>query len=57
MLQALFYAWERRLASVSTNRTVRPFEWGLDWMPSNGHQTLAADVDDAPATLNQWVRR
>ncbi|MEO7141866.1 MAG: abhydrolase domain-containing 18 [Bryobacteraceae bacterium] len=38
--------WERRLACHSTNRVVRPFEWGLDWtagwpcaqrMPRNGH--------------------
>ena len=24
-------AWERKLAFRSTNRVVRPFEWGLDW--------------------------
>ena len=43
-----FHAWERRLASVDTNRVVRPFEWGLDWMeldqtpaiPSSAHQGL-----------------
>jgi hypothetical protein len=23
--------WEDRLCSVSTNRVVRPFDWGLDW--------------------------
>ena len=33
MLQALFHAWERRLASTTKDRIVRPFEWGLDWMP------------------------
>ena len=27
-----FHVWERRLASVDTNRIVRPFEWGLDWL-------------------------
>ncbi len=37
MLQAFFHAWERRLADVTTDRVVRPFEWGLDWIPSNGH--------------------
>jgi hypothetical protein len=52
MLQALFHAWERRLASISTNRTVRPFEWGLDWIPSNGHPRPAAD---ASAILDEWV--
>ena len=34
MLEALFHAWERRLASVTTDRVVRPFEWGLDWIPA-----------------------
>ena len=32
MLQSLFHAWERRLASVPTDRVVRPFEWGVDWL-------------------------
>lgn len=36
MLQPFFHAWERRLASVTTDRVVRPFEWGLDWLPTNG---------------------
>ena len=36
MLQAFFHAWERQLASVSKDRVVRPFEWGLDWIPANG---------------------
>lgn len=37
MIASLFHAWERRLASVTTNRVVRPFEWGLDWITTNGH--------------------
>ncbi|MGH9410746.1 MAG: dienelactone hydrolase family protein [Vicinamibacterales bacterium] len=32
MLTRVFHQWERRLASVSTDRVVRPFEWGLDWL-------------------------
>jgi hypothetical protein len=27
-----FHEWERRLASGAVGRTVRPFEWGLDWI-------------------------
>jgi hypothetical protein len=51
MLQVLFHAWERRLASVTKDRIVRPFEWGLDWMPQNGHPA------DAPAAevIGSWV--
>jgi hypothetical protein len=46
-----FHAWERRLASVDTNRRVRPFEWGLEWV----------GLDDAPAAdahdrLLEWAR-
>jgi dienelactone hydrolase len=39
MLQAFFHAWERRLASVTKDRVVRPFEWGLDWIPEHRQQS------------------
>ena len=51
MLQAFFHAWERRLASVTTDRVVRPFEWGLDWIPANGRQPETRSVD----VLQDWV--
>ena len=51
MLKRFFHAWERRLASVSTDRVVRPFEWGLEWIPPNG-----AASDAAPSEiLGDWV--
>src|SRR5256714_10847334 len=50
MLQIFFHAWERRLASVTTDRVVRPFEWGLEWIPPNGHENQ--DPSDA---LRSWV--
>ena len=28
----LFHAWEHRLASITKDRVVRPFEWGVDWI-------------------------
>jgi dienelactone hydrolase len=38
MLAPLFHRWETRLADISrTVRVVRPFDWGLDWIPPNGH--------------------
>jgi hypothetical protein len=44
-----FHAWERRLASVDTNRVVRPFEWGLDW--------IGVDAGGDPAAaLSAWAR-
>lgn len=40
MVTRFFHRWERRLANRGrTKRVVRPFEWGLDWIPSNGHST------------------
>jgi hypothetical protein len=50
VLQAFFHAWERRLASVDKNRLVRPFEWGLDWIPENGHSPASPVT-----TLTDWV--
>jgi len=51
MLEPIFHAWERRLADATKDRVVRPFEWGEDWIPSNGHVPGAA-----PANLvHDWV--
>jgi len=36
MLKRVFHTWERRLASAAENRTVRPFEWGTEWIPDLG---------------------
>jgi hypothetical protein len=45
-----FHLWERRLASVDTNRVVRPFEWGLDWLDLESTR-------DAPGFhLSAWAR-
>src|SRR5262245_25815554 len=51
MLGPLFHAWERRLASVTKDRVVRPFDWGLDWIPTNGHVPGVA----AERILADWV--
>ena len=59
MLSGVFHAWERRLASVSTDRVVRPFEWGLDWIP----EEIDARVDGAGgaaspgADLERWAEQ
>jgi hypothetical protein len=52
MLQTVFHAWERYLASVTKDRVVRPFDWGLEWVPMNGTSAAApADV------IAAWVAR
>src|SRR5438445_4432359 len=53
MLQTVFHAWERHLASISKDRVVRDFEWGLDWLPSNGHRPGA----DPARVVAGWVEQ
>ena len=55
MLQAFFHAWERRLASVTKDRVVRPFDWGLDWVPANGHRGVGVPAIDAAEAIGDWV--
>jgi pimeloyl-ACP methyl ester carboxylesterase len=40
-----FHEWERRLAAVTTNRVVRDFEWGLDWIEQDGHADPLAALE------------
>jgi len=38
MISNFFHRWEHQLHDVSkTRRVVRAFDWGLDWVPQNGH--------------------
>jgi len=57
MIAALFHAWERRLASVTTDRVVRPFEWGLDWIGEPLGRPAGPVRKDALAVLSDWVAR
>jgi len=50
MLAHFFHSWERRLAAVTKDRVVRPFEWGTDWITPNGHNGLPPD-----AHVERWV--
>lgn len=50
ILSRTFHAWEHRLASATTNRVVRPFEWGEDWIPP------APDPQRDPGALvERWI--
>ena len=58
--------WERKLATRDTNRVVRPFEWGLDWLgrldfPSlpahtngNAREAIGCFVHDAVADSDRF---
>jgi dienelactone hydrolase len=52
MVSRFFHNWERSLASVDSDRVVRPFEWGLDWMGPDGpsHSAEPAEAVHAWAT-------
>jgi dienelactone hydrolase len=50
MIARFFHDWERRLASVSKDRVVRQFEWGEDWVPTNGR-----NPNMAAARVEDWV--
>ena len=49
MIARVFETWERRLASVDTNRLVRPFEWGLDWLD------LPQEAPDPGRLIAEWA--
>jgi dienelactone hydrolase len=51
MITRLFHRWEHQLASVDTNRVVRPFEWGLDWLG------LDPASPDPRAAIEGWADR
>ena len=48
--------WERELATRDTNRLVRPFEWGTDWLDGVGFPAKPERVNgDAPQVLDRFV--
>jgi dienelactone hydrolase len=52
MIARVFHRWEQRLADVSrADRVVRPFEWGLDWLPNNGSPPQGAPLE----IVRGWV--
>jgi hypothetical protein len=48
VLQAAFHFWERRLAYATTDRVVREFDLGLDWIPGGTdlHEWVSAVMTD-----------
>jgi Alpha/beta hydrolase domain containing 18 len=41
--------WERKLATRDTNRVVRPFDWGTDWLHTVGFPACPAQANGAAA--------
>jgi pimeloyl-ACP methyl ester carboxylesterase len=51
MLRRIFYKWEKKLSERDTNRVVRPFEWGLDFITKNQPE------DDPKTFLFEYAER
>jgi hypothetical protein len=49
VITRVFHNWERRLASSSTDRVARPFEWGTDWLADE-----PVPGGDAREALQSW---
>lgn len=49
--------WERKLASVDTNRVVRPFEWGTDWLARLGFPCHPAEADGTATCVSRFVEQ
>jgi hypothetical protein len=41
--------WERKLATRDTNRVVRPFDWGTDWLNRCGFPSCPAEANGSSA--------
>src|SRR5688500_338105 len=50
MITRIFHNWERRLAAAAENRTVRPFDWGVEWIPE-----LEGTAGNAATRLLEWA--
>ena len=51
MLSRIFHAWEQNLSKRDTNRKVRPFEWGLDFLSNT------PKAEDPKTFLLDYARR
>ena len=48
--------WERKLATRDTNRVVRPFEWGTEWLHGIGFPYCPAEVNgNAAACVDRFA--
>jgi hypothetical protein len=48
--------WERKLATRDTNRVVRPFDWGTDWLNRIGFPDCPADANgNAKTCVSSFV--
>ncbi|HXG89578.1 MAG TPA: alpha/beta hydrolase family protein [Vicinamibacterales bacterium] len=52
MVTAYFHRWEQRLCDISRNeRVIRPFEWGVDWLPHEDRRAEQPPIE----LVRSWV--
>jgi dienelactone hydrolase len=51
VLSRVFHQWERRLAASATDRVVRPFEWGTEWIDTEPPAAAASESE----RLERWA--
>jgi hypothetical protein len=56
MLSRIFYNWELRLSERDTNRIVRPFEWGLDFLANDPPENNPPE-NDPKSFLVEYAER
>jgi hypothetical protein len=48
--------WEHKLATRDTNRVVRPFDWGTEWLHRTGFPACPAEANgDAAASISRYA--
>jgi Dienelactone hydrolase family len=52
VISRVFHEWERRLAAAATDRVVRTFEWGTDWLDD---AETAAEAASESGRLERWA--
>jgi dienelactone hydrolase len=57
VIQDYFHRWEHELAAVSqADRTVRPFDWGEDWIDQgSGEAAPRSPIPDPRSLVSAWV--
>ena len=57
MFSRVFHRWERRLASFATDRVVRQFDWGVDWIGNGAPHAPGGIAEHLEAWAADTVQR
>ena len=58
VIKNYFHRWEQELAAVSkSERQVRPFEWGDEWIDKEIDVEIGSRLPDPGSRVAKWVER